>query len=267
VLSLIAGIGWIIQSYVAALGDAAILTGLTSILFASFYYCFSRALPYSPGEVESPALAFDYILYLASLTFALEIGYIESRFHLMQSEWDYYLLISAALFFALAYRFDNRLVLSLALSTLGGWFGIRMSRSGFFFGESVRGPGLIYGAGVIGAGAWLFSRNIKKHFTETYFHVGVIVVFAALVSGVVQDSWLYLFLVLCMAAIAIAGGIRFSKFAFVVYGIIFSYIAISTQLLRGLSMGSTAALSYFVVSGSLVILSMVLLANRLGREA
>src|SRR5437762_951980 len=91
VLSFIAGLAWVIQVYFATLGDVAILSGLTLILLVAFYYCFSRTLPFSPVQVESPTLAFDYILYLGCLTFGIEVGYIESRFQLMQSEWDYYL--------------------------------------------------------------------------------------------------------------------------------------------------------------------------------
>ena len=57
VLSLIAGIGWVIQAYLATLDDAAIISGLTALLLGSFYYCFSRALPYAAAAVESPTLA------------------------------------------------------------------------------------------------------------------------------------------------------------------------------------------------------------------
>src|SRR5229473_1989219 len=73
VLSLIAGIGWVIQAYVASLGDAAIISALTAILLACCYYCFSRSPAYSSGQVESPTLAFDYVLYMGCLTFGIEI--------------------------------------------------------------------------------------------------------------------------------------------------------------------------------------------------
>ena len=63
VLSLIAGTGWVIQVYAASLGDAAIISCLTLILFGSLYYCFTRGLPYSTAQVESPTLVFDYVLY------------------------------------------------------------------------------------------------------------------------------------------------------------------------------------------------------------
>jgi hypothetical protein len=268
VLSFIAGVGWVIQAYAANLGDAAVISCLTLILIASFYYCFTRALPYSAAQVEFPSFAFDYVLYGACLTFAVETAYVETRFHVMQSQWDFYLLTSAILFFGLAYRFDNRLVLSLALSTLAGWFGLRTSRLGFLFGVSIRGPALSYAALVMAAGTWFFWKNIKKHFTDTYFHVGVLVLFMGFLTEVIgNESWVDLGAVLLFGAGAIFGGIKFGRFAFVVYGILFGYVAISSQLLRGLQMDSTLALTYFVLSGSAITVSVLLLARRFGREA
>jgi len=206
-------------------------------------------------------------LYLACLTLALEVGYVETRFHILHSEWDYYLLGSAVLFFGLAYRFDNRLVLSLALSTLAGWFGIRTSRLNLLSGISIRGPALIYSAFVIAAGTWFFCRNIKKHFTETYFHVGVIALFSALISQVVgNESWFDLAAVLLFAAVAVFGGVKFDRFAFVVYGVFFGYVAVSSQLLRGLRLDSTAVLGYFLISGSIITISVILLARGSGHE-
>jgi len=267
VLSLIAGVGWVIQAYAANLGDAAVISGLTLVLIASFYYCFTRGLPYSAVQVESPSFAFDYVLYLACLTFALELTYVETRFHVMQSQWDYYLLASAILFFGLAYRFDNRLVLSLALSTLAGWFGIRTFRLGFLLGDSIRGPALIYSTVIMAVGVWFYWRNIKKHFTDTYFHVGVIALFMGFLTEVVgNESWVDLTGVLLLGAAAIFGGVKFGRFAFVVYGILFCYAAVSSQLLRGFQMDSTIALTYFLVSGSIIIISVVILARRFGRE-
>ena len=268
VLSLIAGVGWVVQAYVGTLGDDVIISALTIVLAGCFYYCFSRAPSYSPGQVESPTLAFDYILYLGCLTFGLEIGYLESRFHLLETEWDYYLLISAGLFFVLAYRFDNRFVLSLALSTLAGWFGVKMSRVGFFSRSSLRPSALLYGAVVIAGAMLLYSANIKKHFTDTYFHVAALVLFGALLSGVFDEgATVYLLALLSLSGAAIGGGIRFKRFAFVVYGIVFGYLGISVRVLNHMRIDTTAGLTYLVVSGLLVLLFTTFLARRFGLEA
>lgn len=265
VLAVIAGIGLVIQAYLSDLGDAAIISGLTALLLGCVYYCFSRTVPYSPGPVESPTLAFDYVLYLGCLTFGLELAYLESRFHLTQGQWDYDLLISAALFFILAYRFDNRFVLSLALSTLGGWFGIRISRIGVFSAANARLPALLYGAIVVAAAIGLHQTKIKKHFTETYLHVAAIVLFTAIFSGLFE-VWdvPYLIALLALSSIAIVGGIRFKRFAFVVYGVIFAYSGVTVHIFKSLRVETTEGLTYLVVSGLLVIVLMVVLARRLG---
>ena len=267
VLSLIAGIGWTIQEHLASLGDGAIITGLTSLILFCFYYCFSRALPFSTDQVESPNLAFDYVLYAGCLVLGVEAGYIENRFHLLGDHWDLYLLASAVLFLAFAYRFDNRLVLSLGLSSLAGWFGIRLSQLTLRYDEYLRPYAIAYGTLIAIVGWWLFRRGIKKHFTETYLHIAANVMFIATLSGIYAgDTFLYLPAVLLLSAIAIAGGLHFKRFAFVAYGTVYGYLGISIEVLRGRQAESTFSLTYLIISGSLVILSMVYLARIFGRE-
>jgi hypothetical protein len=127
VLAFVAGLGWTVSTWSQQLSDVLVLTVLSAILAACFWYCFSRAPAWSPPETPSPSLVFDYVLYLGSLTWSVELAYIENRFHLLSGQWDLYLLVTAGLYFFLACRFDNRFVLSLALSSLAGWFGIAVS--------------------------------------------------------------------------------------------------------------------------------------------
>jgi hypothetical protein len=268
VISIVAGVGWVIQAYFANVGDAVIICSLTLLLILSSYYCFTRSMPYSTGQVQSPNLAFDYVLYGGCLLFAVEIAYIEERFHLLDANADLYLLGSALIFFALAYRFDNRLVLSLALSSLAAWFGVRLSESPLRYGESLRPYAIAYGTIVAGMGGLLHMAGVKKHFTETYLHIAANVTFIALVSGVFDESasWLYLVGLLALAAVAIVQGVLFRRFAFLAYGIIYGYIGISAEVLRGSTIESTFALTYLIVSGIGVVGSIIFLARLSGRE-
>ncbi len=268
VLSFVAGMGWMVATYSARLGDAAILSSLTLVFCWSLYYCFARALPYSHHCVEHPGLAFDYVLYLGCLVFAIELGYLDARVHPFQHDWDNSLLMASAVFFALAYRFDNRFVLSLALSSLAGWFGVRVSRFGLVPGGSLRVYALAYGGVVAAAGTSLHFAGIKKHFLEAYLHIAANVLFMALLSGVGSrggDGVLYLLVLLGLAALAIAEGVRFRRFAFVVYGVLFGYAGISFRMLRDIGSFSLA-LAYLVVSGTIVIVTLVVLARRFARD-
>ena len=257
VLSLAAGVGWTINTYFADLGDAAILIGLTALLISSLYYCFSH----------KPGMVVDYILYLACLTLAAELAYIEARFEVLRDHWDYYVLLSAFVYFFFAYRFDNRLVLSLALSTLAAWFGVKISRFDLISSDSLRAAAIGYGLIVSGGGLLLAHHGIKKHYLETYLHVGANVLFIALVSGAIDRNanWMYLLGLVVLAVVSIRAGLHFRRFVFVVYGTIYGYIGVSGEILRRLGT-DTAALSYIVVSSTIVILAIVMLARRFGRE-
>src|ERR1700753_3084196 len=127
VLAFVAGLGWTISTWSQQLGDVLVLAILSILLAASFWSCFSRAPAWSAAETAAPPPIFDYVLYLGSLVWCVELAYLENRFHVLSGQWDLYLLATAGLFFFLAYRFDNRFVLSLALSSLAGWFGLKIS--------------------------------------------------------------------------------------------------------------------------------------------
>ena len=267
VLSIAAGLLWTVQKHFAALGDVAIVLTLTLIVGACFSYCFTRGHAYSSSEVESPTMAFDYLLYLGCVAFGIELGYVETRFELLRAAWDFYVLLSAVVFFAAAYRFDNRLVLSLALSTLAAWFGIKLTRLGYGT-DSLRISALAYGALVAVMGGALHKLAIKRHFIETHLHVAATALFVALLSGVGSSNGgpLYLVGLNVLGACAVAAGIRCRRFPFVAYGVVYPYLGISFRIARVLP-NATSMLLYVLVSGSAVMLLMVYVARRVGRDA
>jgi hypothetical protein len=266
VLFFVAGAGWTVQKYFSNLGDFAIIASLTVLVGICFYYCLSRTKPWSKEQVDSPNLGFDYVLYLACLLFGVELGYLETRFQLLDFQWDYYLLISTLLFFACAYRFDNRFVLSLALSTLATWFGIRFSRFDFPEFSAIRASGISFAVIAIVTGVSLHRAGVKKHFLETYLHIATNVLLAALASGVQTKLRWYLPIALAACTITFWCGLRFRKFAFLAYGIIYGYIVVSIRILQW-RMSDTQVLTYFIISGTVVLLGMILLARRIGRVA
>ena len=66
VLAFVAGLGWTIHTWSQQLGDVIVLTVLSTVLAASFWYCFSRAPAWSPAETPAQSPIFDYVLYLAA---------------------------------------------------------------------------------------------------------------------------------------------------------------------------------------------------------
>jgi len=267
VAAIAGGVAWTVREHFASLGDVVVLVSLTSLLAACAWYCAAHATPYSHDRVAAPTFSFDYVLYLGCLVFASELTFLEYRFHLLGVDWNYYLLGSAAVYFAAAYRFDNRFVLSLALSTLAAWFGVRLSVWRLFYGY-LSELTLAYGGAVVLAGVLLYRERIKPHFLETYLHVAANAILFALASrssGTASLPWLIALLAAC--AVAIERGIRYHRFAFVVYGVLYGYVGITAQVLRPVFFRSeTVVLRYFVLSAGAVVVALVLIARRFGRE-
>jgi len=267
VIAFIGGLGWTIQTYAKQLGDQAILLGLTGLLTGCLVYCFRYASPYSSKAWQSANLIFDYVLYLGCLVWSVELSYVETRYHVLAAHWDGYLLITAFFFFIMAYRFDNRFVLSLALSTLASWFGIRLSLFQSMTFSSYRECALGYGVVVGLAGVGLERAGIKAHFSGTYLNFSANVLFAAVLSGVFENAGLSIWMIILILGSAFSAyhGTRTKQFAYVAYAAIYGYLGLSSALLKGVNSWTVITL-YGVLSGVGMIIGLTFLARRFGRE-
>jgi hypothetical protein len=268
VLAFVAGLGWTVTTWSRQLGDVVVLAVLSALLVTSFWYCFSRAPEWSPAETPAPSPIFDYVLYLGSLIWSLELSYIETRFHVLSGQWDIYLLATAVLFFFLAYGFDNRFVLSLGLSSLAGWFGLTISHWPTHQDATYRQYALGYCLLVGVVGALLKRRGLKPHFFGTYLNIVANILFWALLSGVFEQEgyglWFLALLIACSASLA--WGLTRRQFAFVAYAAVYGYVGVSSMFLRSVT-DNTTLMSYFVVSGVAMLVLLVQIGRRFGRPA
>jgi len=267
VLAFVAGLGWTISTWAHQLGDLLILTVISLLLAASLWYCFRRAKAWSPAQTAAPTPIFDYVLYFGSLVWCVELAYLETRFHVLSGQWDDYLLATALLFFFFAYRFDNRLVLSLALSSLAGWFGFTVSRWPSFHNGAYRQYALLYCL-VVGVGGAVLQRlKLKPHFFETYLNIVANVLFWTILSGVFDGDgrgvWLLCLLMACVASLI--WGLQRRQFAFVAYAAVYGYIGVSWLLLRNVH-DVTMILSYFLITAVAMVAMLVMVARRFGRS-
>jgi len=268
VLAFVAGLGWTVTTWSQQIGDVLVLIVLSTILAGCFWYCFSRAPAWSAAETAAPSPIFDYVLYLGSLVWCVELAYLENRFHVLSGQSDFYLLATGGLFFFLAYRFDNRLVLSLALSSLAGWFGLTISHWPSHQDAAYRQYALLYCLLVGVGGVLLQRRGLKPHFFGTYLNIVANVLFWALLSGVFNRQgyglWFLALLIACGASLA--WGVTRRQFAFVAYAAVYGYVGVSSMFLRGV-FDETVVLSYFVLTGVAMLVVLVQIARRFGRPA
>lgn len=268
VLAFVAGLGWTVTTWSQQLGDVVILAILSIILAACSWYCYSHANAWSITETPSPTAIFDYVLYLGTLVWCVELAYLENRLHVLSGQWDWYLFATAVFFFFLAYRFDNRFALSLALSSLAGWFGLKISHWPSHQDATYRECALFYCLLTGFCAALLQRRGLKPHFFGTYLNVLANVLFWALLSGVFDQRgygiWFLALLIAC--ASALAWGLRRRQFVFVAYAAVYGYVGVSAILIRDIN-DETSILAYFVVTAIGMLVALVMIARRFGKQA
>ena len=109
--------------------------------------------------------------------------------------------------------------------------------------------------------------DIKPHFVDTHLHVAATAAFVATTSGVSSGDadLFYVAGLLILAGVSVAYGVRHRQFAFVAYGALYPYAGLSLRLIDGMS--ATSVMAYGLVSGSAMILAIVSIARRFGRDA
>ena len=108
----------------------------------------------------------------------------------------------------------------------------------------------------------------KSHFFGTYLNIGANVLFAALLSGVFdrQSYFIWFLGLLAACGASLAWGISLRQFSFVAYAAVYGYVGVSSILMRDMH-SNIAALSYFVITGVAMLVILVQIARRFGREA
>lgn len=265
VLAFVLGLGWTVTTLSRQLGDVLIVALLSAIVVGCLWYCFARATAWSAAETPSANALTDYLLYLCCLVWSIELAYLEQRFQLLATHWDVYLLVTAIFFFLLAYRFDNRLVLSLALSSLAGWFGVAFMRLPFTLSAASRPDALLFCAMVLAAGALLRWREIKPHFFGTYLNFVANVLFLTLLSGVfgADNRTAWVFALLGAGAASMLWGISRREFAFVAYASVYTYVGLASLVARS-SVDFVGMLFLFVATAVAMLVMLVVVSRRFG---
>ena len=159
-------------------------------------------------------------------------------------------------------------MLSLALSSLAGWFGLTISHWPSHQDATYRQSAILYSLIVGVAGAILQRRGLKPHFFGTYLNIVANVLFWAILSGVFNRQgyglWVLAMFIACSASLA--WGLARRQFAFVAYAAVYGYVGVSSLFLRGVN-DESAVLSYFVVSGVAMLVVLIQIGRRFGRSA
>ena len=209
VLLLVGGVGVFLRAHAEKIGPAAIagLVGLAAV--ACLAWAWRHAQPFKWSESAPSHAAFDYVLLLGALLAAADLAYVEAQTKLLGPAWPWHLLVVAVFYALLAYRFDSKMLLSLALTSFAAWRGVSLSlpRMSLGAGDAVRlrWEALATGALFLGVGIVTARAGKKARFEDVWVNGGVLLVLGGLLTGAFRpDAWSAWLLALLAVSGAIA---------------------------------------------------------------
>jgi len=271
VLLVTTGVGLFLEENHERIGPAVIASLIGAAAAACLVYAWRRLPPFTWQAATSPHLAADYVLLLGVLLFAADLAYLETQFRILGPDWPYHLLLVSLMALAAAYRFDSRAVLSLALTSFAAWRGVAVSVS---FATShaaqapaVRANALVCGALFTAAGILSARSRRKAHFEPVFVTLGLVLVFAGLLSGVFQDgrsSWVAWEIPLwIVAAAVIAIAYRLRRVVEFTLAVLAAYLGL-LRLLADAMEGT--AMVFVVAATSLAVVVLLVAVQRRMKE-
>lgn len=212
VLLLVSGVGILLKENVERIGPSAIAGAVGLAAGICLAWAWRRAAPPSWGETAATHPAFDYVLLLGALLAAADLAWVETQTKLLGPSWPLHLLVVALFYFALAFRFDSRMLLSLALASFAAWRGVSLSIAHASLGAGddarLRAEALATGALFVVVGIVSARAGKKAHFEDVWVNAGVLLLLGGLLSGAFAapgwPAWLAALLVVSATVAAAA---------------------------------------------------------------
>jgi len=270
VLLLTSGIALFVKENHERLGPAAIGLAIFAVAAGCLAWAWRNSLPFTWGATLSTHAGFDYILLLGALLVATDLAYLETQLKLLGGSWPWHFLVVAVLYGLLAYRFDSKMLLALALASFAAWRGLSVSVLGASLGAGdparLRAEALACGILFIVLGIIARRAARKPHFEDVYVNGGLLLALGGLLSGVFAPAgWGAFLLALCLAA-GVTAFVAFRTsctlpFALAVLAV---WLGFQRLIFEGAGAAASAALLLSAASAGAAIFFIVFAHRRIG---
>lgn len=232
VLLFTSGMGILVYLNIGDLGHVLSIIVLCLLTLACFFYAFWKAIPYSNLKITPPSPYYDYIVLLGCLLFVCVLGYLQFQYEILNEALGETTLLTSALFFYAAYRFDHLGVLSLAITAFASFWGLSVSpqewyHNDFFSTANLHITAIIFGAALAAVAMMLYKKGVKRHFTFTYLNFCSLIFLAGSLAGIFinENSYaLYLVLLYAGCGLTVYAANRKKSFLFLLYAFVFGYV-------------------------------------------
>ncbi|MDZ7935790.1 MAG: DUF2157 domain-containing protein [Emticicia sp.] len=267
------GVGVLIYKNIDTIGHNILIGLIALVCLTCFYFAFKHRKPFSWGEIEESTNLDDFALLGGCLAFLTLEGYLQYQYNFFGTRYGLAAFLPAILFFFCAYLFDNRGILSMAITALASWIGVSITplqllKNNDFNSQNIVVTAISLGIFLIIVGWISIHKEFKKHFSFTYLFLGGNLAMIAALSGLFafELKFIYFIIIAILSFQSIVYARSKQSYLFLLMGVIYGYIAFSYYLFEIIpsSFEVELYLFYFMLSGAGIVLFFVNINKILG---
>ncbi|NGY37076.1 DUF2157 domain-containing protein [Flavobacterium sp. XN-5] len=242
VLFFTTGIGILIYQNIETIGHIAIISLLLVVTVICYYFSFKNSTGYQKGETSFDNPIFDYLILSAVLLTCIFIGYLQFQYNAFGTHYGLATLVPTVIGLFCAYYFDNKSILSIAITGLAAYIGLSVSPQALLSNDFYTTNTLSYSA--IGLGIvlvlWSIYSNqiaLKKHFTLVYLAFGLHLISISCVTNLFEPYWLIFGVILAAALYYFyISSYKVKSVSLFVFTIIYAYIGVNIILFKAIAL-------------------------------
>jgi len=205
VLMFTSGIGILIYDNIDSIGHIALLSILFAVTCGCFYYCFKNSKGFQKDETTSESPFLEYLVLTANVLTCIFIGYLQFQYKVFGTDYGLATLVPTIVSFVCAYYFDNKSVLTIAVTGLAAYIGFSVTpqdifngNNDFYANESLSYSAIILGVLLILWTVYSFKIKLKTHFALVYLTFALHIISVVSISNMLREeiTWLLFSLIL-----------------------------------------------------------------------
>lgn len=167
------GIGLLVYDNIDTIGHSIIIGLVFTVMIVCYYFSFKKAPQFSKTKTEFKSPVMEYIVLTANLLTCIFIGYLQFQYTAFGTHYGLATIIPTVIGLFSAFYFDNKNVLSLAITGLAAYIGLTVTPQSLIQNDFYTTDALSYAAIGLGTALLVWNYycnkiNLKTHFSFTY---------------------------------------------------------------------------------------------------
>lgn len=205
VLLFTSGIGILVYQNIDTIGHSIIISLIAIVTILCYYFSFKKAPKFEKNQTHFVSPVMEYIVLTANLLTCILIAYLQIQYNTFGTHYGLATIIPTAIGLLSGYYFDNKNVLSLAITGLAAYIGLTVSPQALLQNEVYNTNSLSYAA--IGLGLVLIiwnyytsKINFKTHFALILLTFAVHLIGIACVNNIIDSDYFFTFSIILALA-------------------------------------------------------------------